>query len=78
MQISLPEMVFDSYCKNSLVMRTDCCSGCVGGSSQVIMELKMLDVEILGWCGYTRSAVVRPVGCTAKFSETTYKIEPNI
>ncbi len=29
----------------------------------------MLDVEVLGWCGYTWSAVV-PVGCTAKFSET--------
>ncbi len=30
----------------------------------------MLDVEVLGWCGYTWSAVVRFVGCTAKFPET--------
>ncbi len=30
----------------------------------------MLDVEVLGWCGYMWSAFVRPVGCTAKFSET--------
>ncbi len=29
----------------------------------------MLAVEILGWCGYNWSAVVRLVGCTAKFSE---------
>uniref|UniRef100_A0A9J8CX27 Biogenesis of lysosome-related organelles complex 1 subunit 1 n=1 Tax=Cyprinus carpio carpio TaxID=630221 RepID=A0A9J8CX27_CYPCA len=33
-------------------------------------EVKMLDVEVLGWCGYMWSAVVRPVGCTATFSET--------
>ncbi len=46
------------------------CSSCPGGWSQMILEVKMLDVEVLGWCGYTWSAVVRPVGCTAKFSET--------
>ncbi len=30
----------------------------------------MLDMEVLGWCVYKWSVVVRPVGCTAKFSET--------
>ncbi len=30
----------------------------------------MLDVEVLAWCDYTWSAVVRSVVCTAKFSET--------
>ncbi len=64
------ETVSDSLCRNSLVMQTDCCSSCPGGWSQTILEVKMLDVEVLGWCGYTWSAVVSPVGCTAKFSET--------
>ncbi len=70
MQMSFPETVYDSLCRNSLVMQTDCCSSCPGGWSQTILEVKMLDVEVLGWCGYTWSAVVRPVGCTVKFSET--------
>ncbi len=30
----------------------------------------MLDVEVLGWCGYTWSAIVRAFGCAAKFSKT--------
>ncbi len=62
MQMSFPEMVSDSLFKNYLVMQTDCCSSCPGGWSQRILEVKMLDVEVLGWCGYTWSAVVRPVG----------------
>ncbi len=70
MQMSFPETVSDSLCRNALVMQTDCCSSCPGGWSQTILEVKMLDVEVLGWCGYTWYVVVRPVGCTAKFSET--------
>ncbi len=70
MQMSFPETVSDSVCRNSLVMQTDCCSSCPGGWSQTILEVKILDVEVLGWCGYMWSAVVRPVGCTDKFSET--------
>ena len=69
MQMSFPETVSDCLCRDSLVMQTDCCSSCPSGWSQTILEVNMLDVEVLGWCGYTWSAVVMPVGCTAKFSE---------
>ncbi len=82
MQMSFPETVSDSLCRNSLVMQTDCCSSCPGGWSQMILEVKMLDVEVLGWCGNTWSTVVSPVECTDKFSEmpleTAYGREINI
>ncbi len=68
--MNFPKTVYDSLCRNSLVMQTDYCSSCPGGWSQMILEVKMLDVEVLGWCGYTWPAVVRPVGCVVKFSET--------
>ncbi len=48
MQMSFPETVSDSLCRNSLVMQTDCCSSCPGGWSLTILEVKMLDVEVLG------------------------------
>ncbi len=54
----IPETVSDSLCRNYLVMQTDCSSSCLGGWSQTILEVKI-------W-----SAVAKPVGCTAKFSET--------
>ena len=82
MQMSFPETVSDSLCQNSSVMQNDCCSSCPGGWSWTIVEVNMLDVEVLGWCGYTWSAAVRPFGCTAKLSEmpleTAYGREMNI
>ncbi len=53
MQMSFPETVYDSLCRNSLVIQNDCCSSCPDGWSQTILDVKMLDVEVLGWCGNT-------------------------
>ncbi len=40
MQMSFPETVFDSLCRNWF---------------QTILEVKMLDVQVLGWCGHSCS-----------------------
>ncbi len=42
---------FLTVCAEIIGYATDCCSGCPGGWSQTILEVKMLDVEVLGWCG---------------------------
>lgn len=51
-----------------------CFSNCRGGWSQTFLEVNMLDVEVLGCCGYMWSTTVRMVGYTAKFSEMLLEV----
>ena len=70
MQMSFPETVSDSLCNISSVVQTQFhqLSGWLVSDDPAGEET---DVEVLGWRGYTCSAVVRPVGHTFKFSKMT-------
>ena len=77
--MSFPEAVSDSLCRYSLVLKTDCFSSCPGGWSQMILEVNMLDVEVLGWCGYTWSvengSKIKSVAFIFLFSVYIYKVQ---
>lgn len=66
----------DSYVKTTPLPLTFCPLGPVTtrSCSQVQMRVASFSVavsaEVLGGCGYTWSAFVRPVACTAKFCKT--------
>ncbi len=70
MQMSFPEMVSDSCAEILWLCKPIVAAAVRVAGLRAILEVKMLDVEVLGWCGYTWSMVMRPVGCIAKFSET--------
>jgi hypothetical protein len=69
MQMSFPETVSDILYRNSLVVQTHSFISCPDGWSQMIPQMKKPDVEVLDWRGYKCSAVMRPVGLTAKLSK---------
>jgi hypothetical protein len=58
MQMSFPETVSDSLCRNSSDVQTHSFISCLGGSSQTKLQVKKPDVEVLGWRSFTFSAVV--------------------
>ena len=70
-QMSFPETVYGSLFRNSLVVQTHSFTSCPSDWSQTILQVKKSDVEVLGWSGYTWSAVLRWIGRTAKFSTKT-------
>ncbi len=77
MQMSFPETVSDSLCRNSLVMQTDCCSSCpvsddLGGENAGCGGPGLVWLHVVCGCELDVLPNVLPVGCTAKFSEMLF------
>jgi hypothetical protein len=70
-QMSFPVTVSDSFYRNSSLVQIHSFISCPCGWSQTILQVKKPDLEVLGWRGYTWSALVRLGGCTANFFKTT-------
>ena len=69
-QMSFPETVC-AQCRNSSVVQPHSFTSCPLAGLRQSRKVKQLHVEVLGWLGYTWSAVNRSVERTAKLSKTT-------
>ncbi len=49
-KMSFPKTVSNSLCRSSLVVQTSCCIICPGGRSQMLLQVKKQDMEVLS-CG---------------------------